>query len=99
MTSAEQTGDFDTISALSLEWHDWLARASRNSFLISQIRVVHDRVRRFEHTTFEFPGRGKTAIAEHEQILAAVRAGDAALAAELAREHMRVAKQVRLAMV
>jgi DNA-binding GntR family transcriptional regulator len=96
MIAAEQAGDYDTISALSLEWHDWLAGASRNSFLIGQIRVVHDRVRLFEHTTFEYPGWGKTAIAEHEQILAAVRAGDAPLAAELARAHMLAAKQVRL---
>ena len=99
MKSAEDSGDFATISALSLEWHEWLARASRNSFLLNQIRVVHDRVRRFDRTTFEFPGRGRVAIGEHEQILAAVQAGDAAKAAELAKTHLLNAKQVRLSMV
>jgi DNA-binding GntR family transcriptional regulator len=99
MKSAEDRSDFDTISALSLEWHEWLARASRNSFLLNQIRMVHDRVRRFERTTFEYPGRGDAAIVEHEQILAAVQAGDAARAIELAQAHMLNAKKVRLAMV
>lgn len=99
MKAADERADFQTVSALSLEWHEWLARASRNSFLLSQIRMVHDRVRRFERTTFEYPGRGVEAIAEHEQILEAVRAGDAAAAAELAKTHMLNAKKVRLAMV
>lgn len=99
MKSAEHSADFDTISTLSLEWHEWLARASRNSFLLNQIRVVHDRVRRFDRTTFEHPGRGSAAIAEHERILAAVQAGDAAQAIELAKAHMLNAKKVRLAMV
>lgn len=99
MKSADESADFGTISALSLEWHEWLARASRNSFLLNQIRVVHDRVRRFERTTFEHPGRGSSAIAEHEQILAAVQAGDAAQAIELAKVHMLNAKKVRLSMI
>lgn len=99
MKSAEDRSDFQTISALSLEWHEWLARASRNSFLLDQIRMVHDRVRRFERTTFEYPGRGGDAIAEHEQILAAVEAGDADGAIALAKAHMLNAKKVRLAMV
>jgi DNA-binding GntR family transcriptional regulator len=99
MKSAEGSADFSTVSALSLEWHEWLARASHNSFLLNQIRVVHDRVRRFERTTFEFPGRGGEAIAEHEQILAAVQTGDAERAIELAKVHMLNAKKVRLSMV
>jgi DNA-binding GntR family transcriptional regulator len=99
MKSAEGSAAFDTVSALSLEWHEWLARASHNSFLLNQIRVVHDRVRRFERTTFEFPGRGTEAITEHEQILAAVEAGDAERAIERAKVHMLNAKKVRLLML
>jgi DNA-binding GntR family transcriptional regulator len=99
MRAAEEKSDFQSISALSLEWHDWLARAGRNSFLLNQVRVVHDRVRRFDRTTFEYPGRGAIAISEHDRILAAVEAGDAARANELAMAHMLNAKQVRLAMV
>lgn len=99
MKAADEAADFSTVSALSLEWHDWLARASHNSFLLTQIRVVHDRVRRFERTTFEFPGRGSEAIAEHERILAAVQAGDADRAIEHAKVHMLNAKKVRLSMV
>jgi DNA-binding GntR family transcriptional regulator len=98
MIASGEAGDFATVSALSLDFHDWIAKASGNGFLLSQIRVVHDRVRRFERTTLSHPGRLSSAADEHELLLDAIAAGDAARAAEVAREHMLNAKKIRLAM-
>jgi DNA-binding GntR family transcriptional regulator len=98
MIASGKAGDFDEVSKLSLDFHDWIARASANSFLLSQIRVVHDRVRRFERTTLSHPGRLGNAADEHEALLDAIANGDVERAVAAAREHMLNAKGIRLAM-
>jgi DNA-binding GntR family transcriptional regulator len=98
MIASGEAGDYAAVSALSLDFHDWIAKASGNAFLLSQIRVVHDRVRRFERTTLQHPGRLSSAADEHELLLDAIASGDAGRATEAARAHMLNAKKIRLAM-
>ncbi|GIF56160.1 GntR family transcriptional regulator [Asanoa iriomotensis] len=98
MIASGQAGDYAGVSALSLDFHDWIAKASGNGFLLSQIRVVHDRVRRFERTTLQHPGRLGSAAEEHERLLDAIASGDVDRATSLARAHMLNAKKIRLAM-
>lgn len=93
------SGDFERMSSLNLEFHDWMARAGQNAFLLNQLRGVRDRIRRFDRTTFEYPERWKGVVAEHEAILTAIEAGDPDKAGEAARTHMRNSKQIRLAMI
>jgi DNA-binding FadR family transcriptional regulator len=76
-----------------------MAQAGRNSFLLDQLRAVRDRVRRFDHTTFEYPGRWEIVIGEHDEILAGIETHDPKRASRAARSHMRNSKKVRLAMV
>lgn len=99
MRTAGEDGDFTTMSELNLEFHDALAKSSQNSFLVRQVGEVHDRVRRFEQTTFAHPGRWSEAVDEHEAILAALEAGDEAGAGRAARSHMAAARRTRLTMV
>lgn len=99
MRTAGEAHDFDTMSSLNLEFHELMAKASNNSFLLRQTREVHNRVRRFEGTTFSHPERWSKAITEHEQILAHIEREDADGARRAAAEHMRAARQVRLVMV
>jgi len=98
MVIGGQAGDYTRVSALSLDFHEWVAKASANSFLLTQIRVVHDRVRRFERTTLQHPGRLNSAANEHELLLDAIAAGDVERATAAARDHMLNAKRIRLAM-
>jgi DNA-binding GntR family transcriptional regulator len=98
MISLAEAGDFARVSTLSLEFHEHIAEAGGNAFLLSQIRVVHDRVRRFERSTLQQPGRLGTASNEHELLLDAIEAADVARAAEAARDHMINAKKIRLGM-
>lgn len=98
MIASGKAGDFVQVSALSLDFHEWIAKATGNSFLLSQIQVVHDRVRRFERTTLQHPGRLTSASDEHELLLDAIVAGDVERASAAAREHMLNAKKIRLSM-
>jgi DNA-binding GntR family transcriptional regulator len=98
LRTAGNSGEYEQMSGLSLEFHEWVARASGNSFLLSQVRMVHDRVRRFERTTLQHPGRWESAAAEHDLIMDAIEAGDVDRAVETAKSHMLNAKKIRLAM-
>jgi DNA-binding GntR family transcriptional regulator len=99
LREAGAEGDVARMSVLNLEFHDWMAQAGRNSFLLDQLRAVRDRVRRFDHTTFEYPGRWEIVIGEHDEILAGIETHDPKRASRAARSHMRNSKKVRLAMV
>jgi DNA-binding GntR family transcriptional regulator len=99
MRSAIDTDDVAASFRLNLEFHDYLARMSRNEFLLRQVRMVQDRVRRFAHTTFEFSGRPAQILSEHQHILEAIEAGDAAAAAAAANDHIMQSKDIRLAML
>jgi DNA-binding GntR family transcriptional regulator len=99
LREAGAEGDLVRMSGLNLEFHDWMAQAGRNSFLLDQLRAVRDRVRRFERTTFAYPGRWETVIAEHDEILAGIEAHDPKRATRAARSHMLNSKKVRLVMV
>lgn len=99
MRTMGENADFEQMAMLNLDFHEWLARSAGNSFLLQQIRVVHDRVRRFDGTTFEYPGRWKQALEEHDEILDALRANDAERARRAAHDHMLMAKKIRLEMI
>lgn len=99
MRAAVAGNDVAESFRLNLEFHDCLARMSRNEFLLRQVRVVQDRVRRFAHSTFEFAGRPDEILAEHQHILDAIEARDPDAAAAAANDHIMRSKGVRLAML
>lgn len=99
MRAAGGSGDFTRMAALNLQFHEELAKASGNGFLLRQLVAVHDRVRRFPGTTFAHGTRWQSAVSEHEEILGALRAQDAARAGDLARAHMNAARDVRIALL
>jgi DNA-binding GntR family transcriptional regulator len=49
-------------------------------------------------TTLTAPGRWHQALAEHQALIAAIRDGDEAAAGDVARGHMRTARDIRLRM-
>jgi DNA-binding GntR family transcriptional regulator len=98
LKAAGGTGDFRRMQDLNLEFHDAMAKAAKNAFLSYHLHGVRDRVRRFDHTTFEYPDRWKGVIEEHDAILAAIETGNPGAACEAAKKHMMKAKQIRLSM-
>lgn len=95
---AYQTGDYDRVARLNVDFHEVISRASRNVMLHEFIRNVHTWVLRFQSTTFSHVGRAPEAIAEHSMIIVAIRKRDEVDAEETARRHIRNSLQARLAM-
>jgi DNA-binding GntR family transcriptional regulator len=89
-------GDPAEMATLNLQFHEAIAKAGRNEFLVDLMAMVHDRVRRFGGTTFAHPGRPDGAVAEHEAIIDAIEARDPVRAEAEARRHMTNAMEVRI---
>lgn len=96
---AAERGDTSEMARLNLEFHTAIAAAARNSLLVQFLEHIHHLVRRFPGTTFQHRGRATVAIEEHEQLIAAIRAGDAERARRIASESMAKARQIRIAML
>jgi DNA-binding GntR family transcriptional regulator len=99
LAEAAGRGDDSAMAELNIQFHEAICEAAHNGMLLRFMRQIHDWVHRFGETTFSFPGRAQTAVAEHERVLEAIEEGDAAAAEQLARDHMISAQQARIAML
>ena len=99
LRAAAERQEYGQMLEINLEFHEATCRAARNSMLLRALRKMHDWVRRFPDTTFSYPGRALEAVNEHEALLDALARRDAASAERIAREHMTLAGQVRVAML
>jgi len=79
-------------------FHEALWRASHNATLEDVITRLISRLRRYPQTTLTFPGRWERVLADHQQLITAIRAQDPVQAATLAAEHMTTARDTRLRM-
>jgi DNA-binding GntR family transcriptional regulator len=96
---AVEVEDSQALAAANSEFHLAMASATGNELLIRFIADVENWVQRFPTTTLSFPGRPDSALAEHEDILAAIESRDSVRAEQLARQHMGVAEEIRMQML
>jgi DNA-binding GntR family transcriptional regulator len=96
---AAERGDAKEMARLNLEFHTAVAVAARNSLLLRFLEHIHHLVRRFPGTTFQHPGRATSAVEEHEHLIAAIRAGDAERARQIASTSMATARRIRITML
>lgn len=87
------------MESINLEFHDCLALAANNTFLLSVMRQARDRVRPLVGSTFSNPERAEQVTAEHDEIIDLIEAGDAEGSAMAARTHMRAAARIRASML
>jgi DNA-binding GntR family transcriptional regulator len=99
MTRVFELDDPNALARLNLQFHATLRRTANNAYLDHFLSQVEHAVRRFGRTTFSYPGRSEASIEEHRAIAEAVIAGDSERAGELAIEHMRNARQIRVRML
>jgi DNA-binding GntR family transcriptional regulator len=99
MRDAAGREDFQLMLEINMEFHEAIARASRNSLLVLFIRHIHDWVRRFPDSTFAYPGRASNAVDEHDGLIRAIAEREYETAERLARSHMSRAMQVRILML
>ena len=70
--------------------HGRIYQMSGNSFLASEARRLHDRLRPFRRLQLRVRGRMEESMAEHDIILAALRDGDAGRAMETMKKHITI---------
>src|SRR5262249_13294480 len=99
LRKAGEQRDYRLMVELNLEFHETLARASRNGLLLQFMRQIHDWVRRFSETPFWYRGRASEALKEHEGLLEPISRRDPDAAERIARAHMTRATEVRVAML
>lgn len=98
LRKAAEERDLKLMVELNIEFHEAVARSSRNALLLQFMRQIHDWVRRFSETTFSYRGRAGEAVKEHEALVDALKRRDSDAAERIARAHMARATQVRIAM-
>ncbi|MHA6326442.1 GntR family transcriptional regulator [Roseivivax sp. CAU 1753] len=87
---AVQEGDPDAYYDENQRFHRLIYAQSGNAFLQQETMRLSRRLRPFRRQQLRLRGRLAQSMGEHEDIVAALRDGDAARAGELLREHVAV---------
>lgn len=96
METAVNDGREQDLPAINLRFHRVIREASHNAYLERFLLQIENAVRRFGKTTFKEEGRTEQVLKEHHAIIEAIANGDGDSAEELARTHMRNAREVRV---
>jgi DNA-binding GntR family transcriptional regulator len=84
------------MARLNRLFHETLFRAARNRYLDVALQEMQDAIALLGATTFSVEGRARTAVREHQEIIAAIAARDADRAEQSARAHIRESLRARL---
>jgi DNA-binding GntR family transcriptional regulator len=90
--SAARSNDVASYRSLNFEFHDVIYAGARNAFLCATTSGMRARIAPFRRAQFEIPFRLLQSCDEHAAIMAAILAGDAALASERMRAHVVVVR-------
>lgn len=88
MKAAVRRRAHDQYLALAASFHDTLVAQSGNRLLRHLYAQIRLNLRRYQAVMAELPESPAQSIREHEVILAAIRSGDAATAAQAAERHV-----------
>ena len=80
-------------------FHEQIYRAARNRFLLKSLQSLLNFVPLLGPTTYNAPGRIAHALAEHVEIVDAIRARDPARAEAAMRQHIRHSHESRILVV
>lgn len=83
-----QKGHLDQLAELDNRFHDILYEACDSKILEHQLKDFHQYVLRVRKRTLSNVNRGPKSNEEHEQIMQAIKSGDADMAEQLANNHM-----------
>ena len=82
----------------NLAYHQAIWRSSHNATLMDMLHRLQGHLTRYPATTLSRPGRWPVVLEDHQQLLEAIREGQADHAQELAEAHMAAARDIRLKM-
>jgi DNA-binding GntR family transcriptional regulator len=84
---ADAGGDYERVVELDVQFHDAIAAASNNHFLIEFHETLHRLSTRFVYLGFKRAGTAAGAIDDHRQIVESLRRRDPDVAEAAARTH------------
>ncbi len=84
---------------MNLQFHEAIYGAAHNQHLIRTLQSISDTTFLLGRSTLQSPQRAQKAVAEHQQILAAIRNRDPEAASTAAKNHIRQAFLERLKML
>ncbi|MDA9208144.1 GntR family transcriptional regulator [Octadecabacter sp.] len=88
--------DPDAMSRANRRFHKQIHLASHNRFLVRQLDLVHRSMALLASTSIAVEGRPTDTLEEHEEIVAAIEAGDGGAADAALRDHISKAYVIRL---
>lgn len=80
------------------EFHGLIWTAAHSPSLMRLLTGLDQQVRRYTLTTLTHPGRWAAVLTDYEALVAAIEAGDAIVAGDIAARHMTEALEIRLQM-
>ncbi len=89
-------GDPQALARSNRRFHHQLHLASHNRYLVQQLDMLHRTMALMARTSFAAEGRAPEALAEHQAVVDALAAGDAAAAEAALRAHISQAYETRL---
>ena len=89
--------DLDNIIYIDSSFHDIIYQAARNQRLVQFVDILQEQLQRFRAASLARPGRSKTALEEHKQIVEALSERNGELASKLAQEHIENAENAMIA--
>ncbi|MBK8441287.1 MAG: GntR family transcriptional regulator [Rhodobacter sp.] len=89
-------GDPRALSRANKRFHKQIHLASHNRFLVQQLDLVHRSMALMANTSFAAEGRDEVALAEHDEIVAAIAARDGDGAYQALKTHISRAFETRL---
>ncbi|WP_245588993.1 GntR family transcriptional regulator [Actinoalloteichus caeruleus] len=99
MAKAAKRPNVERLAKQNIEFHRLIREAAGNHYLDRFLAQAEQAVRRLPPTTFARPGRPASAIEEHDAIVRAIQQGDPDAAEAAAKQHMRSAREIRLAVL
>jgi DNA-binding GntR family transcriptional regulator len=94
---ALREGDLERARALGSEFHFVLRNVANNRPLARALNDVQQSTQRYGSMLSVVPGRAEQSLAEHIELLEAIRSRDEAAAERSARQHVRQVRNLRLA--
>lgn len=98
-SEAEENSDenaLDNIIYIDSTFHDIIYQAAHNQRLVQFVNILQEQLQRFRAASLSRPGRSKTALDEHKQIVEALAERNGELASRLAKEHIENAENAMI---
>ena len=90
------TNDLMKFGQLDSDFHIAIAKAGKNSFLVQQLSVIHDKIRLARGREYIAPGWFERVMDEHRRILSALQRRDVAIVESEMRYHIRSVVKLHL---